>query len=154
MCDLNNHRIQVFQNEQFSYCFGQCGTQPGSFNESVDLTLNNSEDQLFVTDYSNHRVQVFTPKGQFLRVFGNFSSISFQLQRPAGIHYTPDGHLLISSYGTNCVLVFAEDGKFVSAIEGTYQGKKRFGHPCGVVMMNNGDIVIAGGSSSNRLVVF
>jgi len=52
------------------------------------------------------------------------------------------------------VLVFKEDGKFISAIEGTYQGKKRFSHPCGVVMMDNGQIVIAGGSESHVLVVF
>ena len=151
--DLYKHRIQVFQNEQFSYCFGQHGTQPGSFNQPVDLTLNNSEDQLFVTDNLNHRVQVFTPKGQFLKVFGNFTDIPFNLRDPVGIHYTPNGHLLISSNGTNCVLVFEGDGTFTSAIEGICQGKERFDRPCGIVMMNNGDIVIAE-NGNNRLVVF
>ena len=86
-------------------------------------------------------------------MFGNFTDIPFNLRDPVGIHYTPDGHLLISSNGTNCVLVFEEDGKFTSAIEGTYQSKKRFSYPCGVVMMINGDIVIAD-FHSNRLVVF
>jgi len=141
VCDFNNHRIQAFQNEQFSYCFGQHSTQPGSFNP-VDLTLNNGEDQLFITEFSNNRVQVFTPKGQFLKVFGNFTGVHFKLQDPVGMHYMPDGHLLISSCGTNCVLVFEEDGRFTSAIEGTYQGKKRFTNGCGVVVMDNGQIVI------------
>ena len=155
VCDHDNHKIDVFQNEQFSYCFGQHGIEPGSLNQPVDLTLNNSEDQLFVTEYSNNRVQVFTPAGQFLKVFGDFTGIPFKLVRPKGIFYTPDGHLLISSWGTNRVLVFKEDGKFTSAIEGTYQGKKRYSSPCGVVMMNNGEIVIADGSlSGNKLVVF
>ena len=31
VCDSNNHRIQVFRNEQFSYTFGQCGKEPGYF---------------------------------------------------------------------------------------------------------------------------
>ncbi|XP_065919691.1 E3 ubiquitin-protein ligase TRIM71-like [Dysidea avara] len=154
VCDYNNHRIQVLQNEQCSYCFGQHGTEPGNFNRPADLTMNNSEDQLFITDCGNGRVQVFTLKGQFLKIFGNFTSIPFRLQEPAGIFYTPDGHLLISSNGTGCVLVFKEDGKFISAIQGTYQGKERFRHPCGVVMMDNGQIVIACGEGSNRLVVF
>jgi len=48
--------------------------------------------------------------------------------------------------------VFEEDGKFTSAIEGTYQRKERFSRPCGVVMMNTGDIVIAD-FHSNRLAV-
>jgi len=153
VCDCDNHRIQVFLNEQFSYCFGQLGTEPGAFNNPVDLALNNVEDQLFITDNKNHRVQVFTPKGNFLRVFGQFTDIPLKLQSPFGIHYTPDGRLLISFFNTHCVLVFKENGNFTSAIEGTYQGKKRFSHPCGVVMMDNGQIVIAD-RNSNRLVVF
>ena len=31
VCDRHSLRIQVFQNEHFQYCFGQCGTQPGTF---------------------------------------------------------------------------------------------------------------------------
>ena len=153
VCDCNNHRIQVFKNEIFSRTFGQHGQESGCFNCPRDLTLNSNEDQLFITDCSNHRVQVFTPSGQFLRIFGNFTDIPFKLQLPVGIHYTPDNHLLISSWGNHCVLVFEEDGRFVSAIEGTYQGKKRFTNPCGVIMMDNGQIVIASGHG-NKLVVF
>jgi len=154
VCDFGNHRIQVLQNEQFSYTFGQHGTDPGSFNRPADLTMNSSKDQLFITDCGNHRIQVFTPKGDFLKIFGNFFGIPFRLKEPAGIHYTPDGHFLISSNLTHCVLVFEEGGKFIAAIEGTYQGKERFSHPCGVLMMDNGQIVIAGGANSHRLVVF
>ena len=153
VCDCGNHRIQVFRNEQFSYTFGQYGKEPGYFNNPRDLTLNSNEDQLFITDRENNRVQVFTPNGQFLRIFGNFTDIPFKLIRPIGIYYTPDNHLLISSHGNHYVLVFEEDGRFVSAIEGTYQGKKRFSNPCGVIMMNNGQIVIAS-NFTNKLVVF
>ena len=153
VCEFNNHRIQVFRNEQFCYTVGQYDKQPGYFNHPCDLTLNSNEDQLFITDCTNHRVQVFTPNGQFLRIFGNFTDIPFKLPCPAGIYYTPDNHLLISSYGNHCVLVFEEDGRFVSAIEGTYQGKERFNGPCGVIMMNNGQIVIAS-NGAHKLVVF
>ena len=153
VCDYNNHRNQVFKNEQFSYTFGQYGKEPGYFNHPCDLTLNSNEDQLFISEGQNHRVQVFTPNGQFLKIFGNFTDIPFKLQRPVGIFYTPDNHLLISSYDNHYVLVFEEDGRFVSAIEGTYQGKKRFSKPCGVIMMNNGQIVIAS-SGTDKLVVF
>ena len=153
VCDCYNHRIQVFRNEQFSYAFGQYGKEPGYFDCLSDLTLNSNEDQLFITDCNNHRVQVFTPNGQFLRIFGNFTDIPFKLQCPVGIYYTPDNHLLIGSHGNHYVLVFEEDLRFVSAIEGTYQGKKRFSCPCGVIMMNNGQIVIASGAA-DKLVVF
>ena len=156
VCDSGNNRIQLFQNEQFSHCFGQHGTKPGTFRTPCDMTLNNSEDQLFITDKDNNRVQVFTTKGQFLKVFGDFTGVPFKLQAPVGIHYTPDGHLLISSNNTACMLVFKDNGKFTSAIEGVYQGKEMFSCPCGVVMMDDGQIVIADHSYyyGNRLVVF
>ena len=153
VCDGGNHKIQVLKNELFSYTFGQYGREPGYFNSPRDLTLNSNEDQLFITDTYNHRVQVFTPSGQFLRIFGNFTDVPFKLQYPVGIYYTPDNHLFVSSYGNHHVLVFEEDGRFVSAIEGTYQGKERFSKPCGVIMMNNGQILIACGTI-HKLVVF
>ena len=153
VCEYGNHRIHVFNNEVFTYTFGRYGKESGRFNYPCELTLNSNEDQLFITDYNNHRVQVFTPSGQFLRLFGNFTDISFKLQSPVGIYYTPDNHLLISTRNNHCVLVFEEDGNFLSAIEGTYQGKKRFTNPCGVIMMDNGQIVIAS-SDTDKLVVF
>ena len=153
VCDSGNFRIQVLKDELFSYAFGKYGKKPGYLNFPIDLTLNSNEDQLFITDRDNHRVQVFTPCGQFLKIFGNFADIPFKLQSPVGIYYTPDNHLLISSIGNHCVLVFEEDGRFVSAIEGTYQGKKRFSDPCGVIKMNNGQIVIAS-NDTHKLVVF
>lgn len=155
VCDRGNDRIQVFKDEQFSYCIGKYGKQPGCFHGPVDLTMNGKEDKLFVTDFQNHRVQIFTPDGKFLQIFG---ASDFELKNPTGIHFTPVGHLLISLYGSGRVLVFdeEEDGRFVLAIEGTYQGKERFSSPCGVMMRDNGQIVVAcsDGEYGNRLVLF
>ena len=153
VCDTENYRIQVFKNERFYYSFGKRGTKPGAFNQAIDLTMNNSEDQLFVTDSKNHRIQLFTPKGQFLKVFSNFIGVPIYVLNPSGVHYTPDGHLLISAGITNSVLVFQEDGKFVSSIEGFYQDKRRFVNPRGIMMMNNGQIVITS-FSDHRLFIF
>ena len=71
--DFSNHRIQVFENDQYSYHFRQCDTKLGQI-DPTDLTLNNNENQLFITEYNNHRVQVFTPSGQFLRTLLKFPS--------------------------------------------------------------------------------
>ena len=96
---------------------------------------------------------MFTPHGQFLKIFGNFSDIPFKLQNPIGIFYTPDNHLLITSYSNTCMFVFKEDGQFVSVIEGTCEGKRsKFSCPCGVIMMANGQIVIAS-VNTHRLIM-
>jgi len=138
VCDRHNHRIQAFQDEKFAYCFGKHGTKPGAFNHPIDLTLNNSERQLFITDNYNHRVQVFTTQGQLLTVLGSSADVPVALQHPVGIYCTPDNYLLVSSYGTDSVLIFKEDGSFYSSIKDT----KKFNSPCGVAMINR-QIVIA-----------
>ena len=154
VCDKNNHRIQVFKHEKFCRTFGHFGKRPGYFDGPEDLALSANEDQLFVADCGNDRVQVFTPSGQFLKVFGNFTDVPLKLQNPVGIYYTPDNHLLITSCNNDCVFVFKEDGTFVSAIEGVDdQGKRKFCCPCGIMMLNNGQIVVTS-VSTHRLLVF
>ena len=155
VCDRYNDRIQVFEKEQFSFCFGRYGKEPGNLHEPVDLTMNTNADKLFVTEFKNNRVQVFTLDGQFIQIFGVFPN-TVELENPVGIFYAPDGHVLVSSYGTDGVLVFEADGTFVSAIEGTYGGRERFSSPCGVMTRDNGQVVIAcnDGSHGNRLVLF
>ena len=152
VCDSENDRIQILQDDKFTYSFGKRGTNFGCFNCPVATALTNDEDQLFVSDCHNHRIQVFTIDGQFLKTFGNFVNISYTLKRPYGICCSPDGHVLIVSRDTNCVLIFDKDGRFVSAIEGTYQGRERFSDPIGVVMRNNGQIVVAAHGSHNLTV--
>ena len=152
VCDSENKRIQVLKDDKFAYSFGKGGTDYGCFNCPVAAALSSNEDQLFVSDCHNNRVQVFTVDGRFLKIFGNFVNISYTLKRPYGICCTPDGHILIVSRDTNCVLIFDKDGQFVSAIEGTYQGRRRFSDPIGVVMRNNGQIVVAAHGSQNLTV--
>ena len=151
VCDSDKHRIRVFQFGKFAYSFGQYGSEPGSFNHPHDLALNNSEDQLFIADSCNDRIQVFTPRGKFLKSFDTFPGVVFKIKGPVGIHYAPDGHLLVCCKDTNCVLVLKENGSFVHAIES--RRGRRFGNLCAVVVKDNGQTVIAD-KSNNRLVVF
>lgn len=149
VCDRHNHRIQVFQDDDFFYKFGEKSERPEALNEPVDLTLNNSEQKLFITCWRDSRVQIFKPNGVYI---GGIKA-GFLLWQPNGIFFTPDNHLLVTS--TTRVMIFKEDGTFVSAIKGIYNGKERFINSIGVAMMNDGKIVISDGlHGSNRLIVY
>ena len=154
VCDKNNHRIQVLQENQFMFSFGRNGRLPGMFNEPYDLAFNNLEDLIFIADCSNHRIQLFTASGQFLKLFGDLTKIPGKLHFPTGICYTPDDHVLVCSSNSHCMLIFKEDGTFVSvvAIEGV-DGEQAYADPVGVVMKNDGCIIVAG-CNSNKLVPF
>ena len=148
VCDNNNDRIQVFLNEHFEFSFGRSGCEPGALQQPNSMALNNAETQLFVADTNNNRIQVFTPNGEFVCVLGKYTDIPYKLDLPYSIYCTPDDHLLVTSF-TNVVLIFKSDGTFLAAIE----GRGRFENPTGVVMRNNGEIVISG-YNNKKLVIF
>ena len=134
ICDYGNHRIQVFKDDIFSKSFGGSGASKGSFNHPGDITLNDNKDQLFITDFDNHRVQVFTTDGSFLKVFGNDSEFRY----PFGIYYT-NPNILISSVhtGYNCVYMVRVDETSSHTLPCS------FDCPCGVIVMDDGQIVVA-----------
>ena len=145
ICDKNNHRIQVYsitkngEYEEFSFCIGNFGQEPGYFNHPTDLTLNRVEDKLFVADTNNHRVQVFTPSGQFVIAFPHYyqgyCTTLFAMSYPIGICYGIDGRILVSC--KHRVFVFEEDGTQVATIN--FHSKD----PAGIIMHETGYITIA-----------
>ena len=158
VCDRLNNRIQVFHGRDFLFKFGKFAGMwdpPGDFNEPVDIAMNNEENMLYITDFRCHRVQIFDTKGVFQQQIKSIAD-SFCLRYPNGIFFTPDNHLLVAS--TNSVLIFEANGTYVSAIQGTeitHVKVTRFSDCIGVLMMNDGKIVVADGRrGSNRLVVF
>ena len=53
---------------KFVRSFGTQGNGKGQFQYPYDIAFDDANN-LYVTDYSNHRVQVLTTEGQFLRTF-------------------------------------------------------------------------------------
>jgi len=118
VCDNGNHWIQVFQNDQFSYSFGEYGTYASTFNYPKDVILNSSEDQLFIAIIKSKCM--FTTNGWYLQSFGNLTGVHRHLNyESVGVYYTPNRYLLVSYWNSHCALVFEDNEQFISAIEGT-----------------------------------
>ena len=59
VCDTNNHRIQVFEvNGKFLGKFGSEGDKIGQLCRPTSTAVL-SDGMIIVTDYDNHRVQIF-----------------------------------------------------------------------------------------------
>lgn len=75
-----------------------------------------TEDEIFVTDTGNERVQVFAPDGTFLRAFGGYGTEPGQLMEPVGIAIGPDGNVYVADTGNSRISVFEQDGVPVTQI--------------------------------------
>ena len=69
-------RISVFdKNGKFLRSFGKSGMGPGEFRTPHALAFD-SKGNLVVADRHNHRVQLLTKTGEFLREYDDFSRVS------------------------------------------------------------------------------
>lgn len=63
--------------------FGVLGSQPAQFNKPAGLAVNTQRDKLYISDYNNHRIQVFA-----FELLTNFNSAN--PVAPGGIYHSGD----------------------------------------------------------------
>ena len=133
IADGLNHRVQVFENEQFLFLFGHYGSRPGAFDIPCAIEINHAQDSIFIADSRNHRVQVFTINGRFISMFGDSG---FDMGSPSSVCRLRDSHMLICCSSSKKVLVYTEAGKYVGTIEGILD------EPRSLVVTKEGRLVI------------
>ena len=107
---------------------------------------------VFVSDYGNHRVQVFSQDGSFVRSIGSCGTGDAQLFNPQGLACATDGTLFVSDYGNHRVQVFAQDGSFVRSIGSRGTGDGQLFNPHGISIANG--LVAVADCGNHRVQVF
>jgi len=115
--------------------WGEKGADIGQFNEPTGVAVNNNE--VFVSDGRNHRIQVFDLTGKPLRQFG-----SEQLERPMNITIAKN-ELYVADYFADQIKVFSVQGEYLRSIGKPGTGPGEFTIPGGVAVESNGDIFVA-----------
>ena len=78
--------------ESILWKFGGSGTESGQFNSPHRLAASNNE--LFVADLENYRIQVFDLDGNFLRQFETHSNSIKQFSKPIDV-YAYDSQIFV-----------------------------------------------------------
>ena len=63
--------------------------------------------QVFVADFYNHRIQVFTDEGDFLVKFGSQVSVPGVFERPTEMTVDSKGNIYVVDFGNNRIQKFA-----------------------------------------------
>jgi DNA-binding beta-propeller fold protein YncE len=138
--DTGSDCVKVLNSDlTFSSSFGGRGSGRGQFNHPCDIACN-STGKVYVAD---HRIQVFTAEGEFLRVFGGQG---LELDYPVGLAIdTNDDMVYVSEGDKHRVSVFTSEGRFVTSFGRKGKGPGEFMHPrglavnCGVVYVCDRD---------------
>ena len=102
---------------EFVRAFGTQGEQNGQFTKPISCAFD-SANSLYVTDWKNNRVQVFTPEGQFLSAFSNKAN-NETLYCPLSIAIDSNDTVFVSEEGEGkkYVNIFNTQGEYITAID-------------------------------------
>ncbi len=108
-------RIQVFESDgSFRSKWGGPlglgipGWWPGWFRVATGVTVGPA-GRVYVADFYNDRIQVFSQAGKLLGVIGDTGDELGQLERPTDVVVAEDGSVYIVDFGHNRIAVFQEE---------------------------------------------
>ena len=108
VADYINGRICVYDpsNMEFLRTFGERGSGDGELLYPVGVAL--SDEDVFVSELGNHRISVFSKKGEWKRSFGEKGTGLGQLTEPKGIAFVKGWLMVVES---KRVSVFSQSGE-------------------------------------------
>jgi DNA-binding beta-propeller fold protein YncE len=112
--DIKNHRIVVLDKDtdEQLYTIGSVGSKDGELFYPTNLALG-PDNNLYVSETGNFRVQKFTLDGKFVKSFGKVGTGMGQFARPKGIAVDRDGRIHVVDAAFENVQIINSEGKLL-----------------------------------------
>ena len=140
--------VKPFQLKPVS-AFGERGLSVGKFNGPWGVAVN-ANDEIAVTDQSNHRVQIFSSEGKFLRSFGKKGDMVGEFNNPRGITFHNNGNIFVTDCFNHRIQIFSGEGEFVGSFGGKGNVYSQLDIPPGLSVDSEGNIIVA--DAGNKLI--
>ena len=148
----SEHKLQKFnRNGEFvkSVGSGSEGSKPGEFNMPRGVKVH--QNQVYVCDFHNHRVQVFDLELSFITYFGTKGSRQGQYNRPSDIAFDSQGNIYVSELGNDRVQVLDPNHHYLRQFADK-SGPGKLKEPEGIHIANN--CVYVSDCGNHRIAVF
>ena len=151
VADSGNHRIMhfapdgTFINTWGNFASSEIEPAPaGTFNEPWGIAVG-PDGSVYVTDTWNHRVQKFSPAGEFITEWGFFGTADAPtgFWGPRGIAVDQDGRVFITDTGNKRIAVFDADGEFITSFGSPGFELGELDEPVGIAVGLEGEVYVA-----------
>ena len=147
------NRISVFNLEsgEFLYEYGEKGSGKGEFINPLGIEIDYNNN-IYVVDYGNNRIQKFDKNFNFLKEFGSFGDQPGQFNGPYYMTIDYDNNLYIVDRGNDRIQVFDDQGnfKFLFGEKGSENGKLDYPHE---ITFKNNKLFVAD-FNNHRIQIF
>ena len=128
--------------------WGEAGSEEGQLSGPSGIEFD-AEDNLYVVDSLNDRVQKFTKRGDYISGWGKTGSGEGRFDRPWGITIDSAGDVYVADWGNHLVQKFSPNGDFLMS----FGGDAELCNPSGVAVDSDGDVYVTDWGN-NRVQIF
>ncbi len=111
------------------------------------------QDRIYVADSCNHRIQIFSPDGKWLRTYGKAGSGPGELSYPYDIRVDKAGRQYVCEFGNSRIQVFDANDKPLEIIGGPGGAPGQFSNPWSIALDSEGNLYVAD-SQNHRVQKF
>jgi DNA-binding beta-propeller fold protein YncE len=150
---LNSQIIRFdLESHKFKGLIGRNGSEAGMFHYPTNIFVSR-DGLIFVSDSLNFRIQIFTPRGEFLKVFGKPGDSPGYFARPRGVAVDSDGNIYVVDALFDVIQIFDRDGRLLMDFGGPGHGYGEFWLPSGI-FIDSRDRIYVSDSYNKRVQVF
>ena len=132
--------------------FGGDGAGPGEFNRAEGLGVD-AQDRIYVADSCNHRIQVFSPDGQFITTYGKPGSASGEMSYPYDVRIDPQGFQYVCEFGNSRIQIFDPQHRLVEILGGPGAAPGKMSNPWAIALDSRGNLYVAD-AGNHRVLKF
>ena len=107
-----NPYLEMWTSRVASRAIGTMGSGAGQLSSPKGIATD-ADGYLYVADSQNHRIQVFSPEGAFVREWGSQGMAAGQFQEPWGVAVASDGTVYVADTWNHRIQVFDRQGTYL-----------------------------------------
>ena len=137
-------RVQKFSGRG-ARCLGAWGTPGlgvGEFNRAEGVGLD-AADRIYIADSCNHRIQIFSPAGKFLRAYGQAGDRVGEMSYPYDIRVDELGRQYVCEFGNSRIQVFDANDRSLETIGKPGMEPGEFANPWSIALDSKGNLYVA-----------
>jgi len=137
-------RIQKFSpgGTNVIFSIGEPGSGPGQFNRVEGLAVD-ANGRIYAADSCNHRIQIFSADGEFIREYGRAGNQPGEMSYPYDIRIDAAGRQYVCEFGNSRLQIFDTQDQPIEIIGEAGYELGQFSNPWSITLDSKGNLIVA-----------